>query len=121
MECKMRTGECDVLATNTVITFDSTADLTIDVTADNGFTFTIKLIFSSDENLDNKSVNSKTEDNNTAVFENVNFSNVLGTGITKAIEFGNIDGRKLYILYHVIQAAANAPRIVTYSIFVERR
>lgn len=107
-----------ILDSGSVITFDSTAELSFSCKMDDTFSFSIVLQFES--NGDGKQGLKQSISGNTITMTCVNFNNPLGTGTTKPIELATFNGKKVYFNFFIHALGDNSLRKISYSFYSER-
>ena len=84
----------EVIASNTLLMFESSDSLILKIKADNGFSFEIHLDFKEDE-TDKRNLSFKVE-GSSIFFECKNFEDI-GAGTTSPIQIATIKDRNIYI------------------------
>ena len=100
---KMKSGSADILATGTVIAFSGNPiEIEFGVGDDR---LKIIFVFKDEEGKDSKDLRTegKSLDDSTLQITFFNFSNPLGSGSSKPIDFGALNNRRLYINYRIYE------------------
>lgn len=107
-----------ILDSGSIITFDTTADISFNMQFDNNFSFNLIFKFENDVNNKNHSLNFNLQDN-TITFSCINFNNPLGTGTKKALELATVEDKKVFITFWVTTMGAESLKRLDYSIYQE--
>ena len=118
MQITKMSKEKKILDSGSIITFDSTADISFDVQFDNNFSFKLIFKFENDANNKSHSLNFNLLDN-TITFSCVNFNNVLGTGTKKPLEIATVENKKVFITFWVTAMGLESLKRLDYSIYQE--
>ena len=113
MLISLRSGDYDIVASGQAFLFSKDEDFRIDIQADDGFAFSLILIFSTDES-GKQDVQMKINDN-IITLKCINFENT-GTGMKEPVKVATIDGRDLYFTFWAYLEGI-ASRNVKYTFF----
>lgn len=116
MKIEFSTNGFKVVQTGMVLLYDKNSDLTMRLTADNGFSFQIVLQFITDTNSEQRL--DKEVNGNTVIFKCINFKS-LGTGTLEPLSLATIDDKELFFHFWSYHMADEGPRKVEYT-FLER-
>lgn len=112
----IKSGAYEVLDSKTVTLYRKDNNLSIKVTAENGFTFDIVWDF-IDEKDSKMKMESEGKDG-VITFHCTNFNSSLGVGTNSPIQIASIEGKKIYIHFW-IYLLGSAVRKVEYTILGE--
>lgn len=120
MDVKIESANCEIISSGLVTSFDG-APIDISLPDLNNTWFHIKFKFIKDESTKDHRVQAESGSEE-IVFLLTNFTNPLGTGTTKPINFGseNNTGKKLYINFYVYSIGEANPTL-QYTIYREER
>lgn len=96
MQVKITSGQYNIVASGMAYLFDKNADFTMNIEADNGYSFSVVLKF--EENFQKEYTIQKDIRNNTIFLTCYNF-NESGTGLSKPVEIAVIAGKALYLMF----------------------
>lgn len=95
---------------------NNSIDLKIDLT-DNA---TINIIFNfHNEEGEKIKTSMNSPENGKVVFNLINYSNPLGTGISKPINIGTVNGKQIYIIFYVYRLTNDGLPILDISLYLE--
>ena len=117
MNIKRLSSNYRILDSGSVMTFDSTAELTFDIKMDDSFSFT--LIFRFESTDDGKQKLKNSVDGSVITLSCINWNNSLGTGTTHPIELAKFNGKKIYVNFWVYALASNSLHNIMYTFYSE--
>lgn len=107
-----------ILDSGSAITFNSTSELSFQVTMDASFSFLLVLKFEDTDENQHRLEQNVSE--NTITLTCINFNNPLGTGTTVPIELATFNGKKMFIHFWVYALGDKSLKKVVYSFYSER-
>lgn len=120
MDISYNSGKYVILSSNSIILFNNESDLGITLTMDSQFKFTIHFTFTCTEEKNQIGIKVRADSKtNTIHYECQNFDNILGNGTNTPIELATYDNRKIFINFFVQTISITAPRVLTYTIYIE--
>lgn len=114
MQLNISTNGYKILSGGDILSYDVNSEVNFDIIADNGFKFSIVLKFLQEENKEQRL--NKNVQNNTIIFECVNF-NPLGTGTITPLSLATVDGKEWFFHFCVFSTSDKGPRRIIYNIF----
>lgn len=90
--------------------------LDIDLTAEDIINITFKFCY---EDGDAVKTMMNSPENGKVVFELTNYTNPLGTGITKPVEIGRLNDKKIYIVFYAYKLDKTTFPILDLSLYME--
>ncbi|HJB15536.1 MAG TPA: hypothetical protein IAA05_05770 [Candidatus Blautia excrementipullorum] len=113
MQLDISTNGYKVLSSGEILSYTTDSEVSFDIAAESGFTFSIVLKFLQEANKEQKL--NKNIQNNTIIFECVNFS-PLGTGTISPLSLATVSGKEWFFHFWVFSTSDKGPRRVVYSI-----
>lgn len=119
MQVNLSSDNYYIISNGTSFLFGKDKDLTIEITADNGFQFTIAIEFKEEESgiyrIDKKNSENKIQ------LLCFNFEES-GVGMREPVQIGTIEGKKMYLIFwsHLDGEYGKKVRSVQYTIFLEK-
>ncbi|MBR4982103.1 MAG: hypothetical protein IKY94_06060 [Lachnospiraceae bacterium] len=119
MQVNLSSGECNIISTGTAFLFGEDKDFTIEIAADNGFQFTLKMEFKEDEQSESRIDGDFEED--IICLQCFNFRDN-GTGMCWPVQIGVLGGKKLYLMFwsYLNGEKGKRARSIQYTIFCEK-
>lgn len=96
MQIKVSSNQYDIVASSTVYLFEKEADLTMNIKADNGYTFSIVMKF---EENSTKELSIQKDVQGTTIFLTCYNFNESGSGLSEPVQIAMVDGKPLYIIF----------------------
>lgn len=115
MEIKHSSGHYTVVDSGSVITYESSSDISLDVICDPSFSFTVKFIFISNGNTEHKIT--PYVNGNVITFECADCNNSIGIGTLEPVELANYDGKKIYINFWVYDLGSGSLKKIDYTVY----
>lgn len=113
------TSEYKILDSGSVITFNSSADLSFSIDIDT-FHFNLVIKFESEEGGKRELRNNLSKESSTITLTCINFDNPLGTATKTAIELATVGGKKVYINFEVSCIDKESPKNIIYTLYSEK-
>lgn len=115
MEISLKSGGYDIVAHGEVFLFGADKDLTIDIVADRGFSFSIVLRFQEDPGGGQRVENQVSGDE--IIVTCVNFRD-FGTGLMEPVRIAEVEGGGLYLMFwSSVNGKERKTRCVQYTLF----
>ncbi len=122
MQIKMTSGGMKLLDHGTVFLAETNGDLRLNITADNAFAFTLVLQFEENDTETRKIETRVSKTKIELICKNFSAD---GTGLTKPIKLGVIDGKNMYFMFWSYLCGDDngkvRPRKVEYTIYSEQQ
>lgn len=109
----------DILDSGSVITFNSTADLTLSIDVKT-FHFNLVIKFENEKGGKRELRNNVSTETNTITITCINFDNPLGTSTKTAIELATVQGKKIYLNFEVSCIDKDSPKNIIYTLYSEK-
>lgn len=121
MQIQMRSGNCDIVASNAVFLFDDSEELTILIDDDDGSRCCLKLRFLRDPSGKQR-VEPVQSGDDRLLLKCFNFSARMGSGLAEPALIGESGGKNMYIMFWTSLFGSREPytRSVQYTIFRHR-
>ncbi len=119
MKIEKSSANHTILDTGSVITFDSSAELSFGIDMDENFKFDLILKFEKDDKNIKYDVK-KAVNGNVITLTCINFDYDLGIGTNFPIELATVNGKKVYINFWVYALGEDSLRKITYTFYQER-
>lgn len=111
-------GGYDVLRSGSVITYDSSAEISFELKMNEVFSFNFIMKFIEEKNeVQDIQI---TTSNNDIICTCVNFNNPLGTGYSRPIQLAVFNDKKVYLNFWVIDLGQKSLKQVMYTFYLER-
>lgn len=119
MQVNLSSDNYNIISNGTTFLFGEDKDLKIEITADNGFQFTIVMEFRVDDSS-NYRIDTKFSGNEIRLLC-FNFEDS-GTGMGWPVPIGTIEGKRMYLIFwsHLEGEPGKGARSVQYTIFLEK-
>lgn len=111
-------GNYSVLDAGTMLAFNSSSNVELEIVMDSDFSFKLQLLFESNDSKQHDLKSSVNGD--TVTLTCTNFDNPLGTGTKTPIELGLYQGKKIYFNFWVHSLGSKTARKVSYTLYIEK-
>lgn len=114
-DIKIRVGEYEIYDSGVVISHEN-KEILFEVK-----NLKVKILFVSDP--ETKSYDAKislTKDRSCMLLTLINFNNSLGTGLTKPVEIGTINGARLFLQFIVYRLGESDSRMISYTWMIQK-
>ncbi len=112
---KIESGSAELIASDNVISFSGNP-ITITFGSPDE-TLQIIFEFKDEEGKEDLRIEANAIDPKTLKVTLINFKNPLGSGSTKPVAIGSLDGRRLYVHYRVYSLSDTADKILHFNIY----
>ena len=119
MQVNLSSDNYSIISNGITFLFGEDKDLTIEVTADNGFQFKIVMEFKIDDNSESR-IDTKFYENEIRMLC-FNFQES-GTGMKWPVKIGTIEGKEMYLIFWSYLDGEHEKKVrsVEYTIFLEK-
>lgn len=119
MQISLSSGDYNIADSGQVFLFGEDKDLTIHVSANDGFHFSLRLEFSKDSS-GNQAINQEIMDD-VVVLSCLNFQNN-GTGLISPVKIAEIEGREMFLIFwsYLEGGGERKVRSVKYTLFYKK-
>ena len=117
MTIKKSSAMHELTDSGTLIAFDPSSDIRLDITCDETFGFSV--VFHFEANETGQFALKKDVDGQIITFRCLNFNTSTGTGTSKPVELATFNGRKLFLHFWVYCLGSEGLRKVEYNLYRE--
>ena len=117
----IETGNADIIASGTVITFNNEADCKIHFSFNDGFYYTICFSFQDDNDLKETRLRKVTSINEpiTTIFC-INFNDLVGTSMSEPTYIITYKGRSIFLNFWIMASAKKNIREIRYCLYLDK-
>jgi len=115
MEIKRSSADFEIIDSGSIITFDSTSDISLAVNCGADFNFVVKFIITSTGCSEHKITPSV---NGTVIsFDSSDCNNAIGIGTIEPIELASYDEKKIYVNFWVYDLGSGSLKKIDYTVY----
>lgn len=116
MLIKKTSGGKEIIETGSIILYDTSSNLSLEVKCSETFSFSLIIAFQ--KKGDKRDVDVTVENNKITLVCN-NFENIMGTGILSPIELATFNGKKIFVNFWVCALGDSGFKRVDYTLYME--